>query len=132
MRKFEHLHHLLCQRSLVAQRRYIFFQTVEPDAVLPYLEEADRLYCKFRKNAAAPDFQKASNASSFLSKSEIVQRLHHDHVFTQALCVNLLTYLITLEFPTNHPKRPAETVQRRLANLSLWVQRSKARSLLDG
>ena len=128
---FHHLYYNLCQRSLVATRRYIFFQTVEPDAALPYLEEADGVYCHLRQNAAASQFQKTLNAKSFRSKFEMVQRLGHDGVYTKALQSSLWAYLRSFNPPASHQTWITETAQRRLVNLSSWVERSKARSLLD-
>lgn len=129
--KFQHLYYVLCQRSHVATRRYIFFQTVEPDAALPHPEEADGVYCRFRQHAAASQFQKTFNAKSFQSKFEMVQRLGHHEVYTQALHSSLLAYLRSLDPPESHQTWTAETAQKELVNLSLWVERSKARSLLD-
>lgn len=131
MGEYELLYRVLRQRSLAARQRFMLFRTVQPDAALPYLEEADRLYCKFRQNAAASQFHKAFNATYFQSKFEIVQRLGHHEVYSQALSGSLFAYLQSLDDSTTHPTRTAETTQRRLANLSNWVERSKARSLLD-
>ena len=125
------LYYILSERALIAHRRYIFFQTVEPGEALKYLEEADLVYSDLRKKAAASQFQKAFDAKSFQLKFQVVQELRHHRIYTTALCNSLLAYFKTRDSPPNHQTGNGVSVRSQLEVLSLWLERSKARNLLD-
>ena len=125
------LYHVLYERALIAYKRFFYFRTVEFHEALRYLEEADLVYCDLRKKATAFQFQKAFDAKSFKSKFQMVQQLGHHRIYTTALCTSLSAYFESRESPSNHPTGNRVSVQRQLEVLSLWLERSKARNLLD-
>ena len=114
----------LYPRAAAASMRYICFKSVEPDAGLDFLEAADQIYSQLRRQASSAQFLRAkgSKSQSLDAKVQLVKSLNHDKVYARALNDALLAWYVAGQNPWAEEKRQM---------FSKWVERSKARNLLD-
>ena len=130
--RLEWLHMNLRSRGYVAFRRNQLFNSIEPDASMVFYEEADQIYCKMRRNAAASQFEKDLDASDFRAKQAQTQQLMQPIVYMSAIvgCVGAYRKALSTREADGSPEAE-DVVRRKAAQLSLWIERSKARTLLD-
>lgn len=103
--------------------------SVGPDHALQYLESADDLYCRLRRNNSASQITRNFDATSFQTQIAALNRLGHHAAYILALLSCGAAYTEALE----NAETGAEAVDlsREIDQLSLWTEKSKARTLLD-
>ena len=128
----EWLYMNLKSRVYVALRRSTYFKTIEHDASLKFFEEADRLYCNLRRNASTSQCHKGLDASAFHPKHSRTQQLGKDTVYILAILGCLEAYKQALSTrKTDGAASSRKILDQKTRQLSMWIERSKARTLLD-
>ncbi|KIM78911.1 hypothetical protein PILCRDRAFT_579510 [Piloderma croceum F 1598] len=123
-----HLTYLvLNQLSRAMWVRYYVFKSAPPTTVLPYLAEADKIYCEIRRERS---ISKPSNSVG--TQEVLADGVQHDFIYGYALQTTLEAY----RKPGHHSMVSVQTCTGDSLNAHLfdfleWTQKSKARGLTD-
>jgi CHAT domain-containing protein len=122
-------HYILTRLSCLVWQRYYNFKSVSPIAALPYLTEADAIYCETRRERSI-----SKPSTSLGAKQNLAETYKHNLVYNDAFKITLEMYVAWK--PGQHSMVNIQTcagdsLDEHLLDFLEWTQKSKARGLTD-
>ena len=121
------IHQVLAQLSIAMWHRCYLFKSVPPTAGLPYLLEADKIYCEIRRERSI-----SKPSTSVGAKQTLAESFQHDLIYDRAFRFTLDAY----RKPGQHSMVSVQTstgdsLDVHLFDFLEWMQKCKARGLID-